>query len=146
MMREFTVADYMTPSVRTIGRMDTLANAHQVMRDNHVRHLPVVEGGRVVGIVSQRDLYLLETIKGIDTEDSLVEDAMTANPYVVAPSTPLAQVVMEMIDHRWGSAIVAEGAKVRGIFTAIDAMKALVEALPAPRRKPGRAQKGTRRA
>ena len=147
MIRQLTVADFMTPSVLTIGAKETLANAHRVMRDNRVRHLPVLEGGRLVGIVSQRDLYLLETIHGVDTYDTEVEDAMTADPYVVPPTTPLAEVVKQMLAHRWGSAIVSDGVRVTGVFTAVDAMRALVSTLPEPvsQRKSMR-RKGTRHA
>lgn len=145
MIRELTVGDFMTTCVLTIGAKATLATAHQVMRENRVRHLPVLEGDRLVGIVSQRDLYLLETIRGINAFDTQVEDAMSANPYVVPPTAPLTEVVKKMIAHRWGSALVSDGVHLKGVFTTVDAMRALVSTLPAPTRKTTR-RKGAPRA
>ena len=54
---ELTVADLMTPNVITCEPHDSIRDAASLMRDNAVRHLPVVENGRVVGIVSIRDLF-----------------------------------------------------------------------------------------
>ena len=135
MIRELTVGDFMTTCVLTIGAKATLATAHQVMRENRVRHLPVFDGDRLVGIVSQRDLYLLETIRGVDSSDTQVEDAMSADPYVVPPTALLTDVVKKMIAHRWGSAIVSDGMRVKGVFTTVDAMRALVSTLPRSGRK-----------
>ena len=62
------IQKYMTTTPISIDRKETVAGAHRVMRDNEIRHLPVVEGERLVGIVSQRDLHLIETLKDVDPE------------------------------------------------------------------------------
>ena len=128
-MKKPTVAEFMSPSPHTIGTGQTLASAHKMMREHRIRHLPVLEGGRLVGVVSQRDLYLLETIRDVQPEDTLVEEAMTGDPYVVSPSTPLVAVARTLLLHRWGSAIVADGTKVAGVFTTTDALAALLQLL-----------------
>jgi len=112
------------PTVVTSGR--TLVEAHQVMREKGVRHLPVVDEGKLVGVVSQRDLYLLETLRGVDAARELVEEAMSEEPYTVPPEAPLDEVAEEMATRRRGSAIVVEEGAVIGIFTSTDALKALV--------------------
>jgi acetoin utilization protein AcuB len=122
-----TVADYMTPHPHTIGRDISLAVAHEMMRQHHIRHLPVLDGGSIVGLVSQRDLYFLESIDEVDLSRVTVEEAMTESPFVVKPEASLRDVVEEMTAHRYGTAIVAEGARMVGIFTAIDAMRALLD-------------------
>lgn len=132
-----TVRSYMTPSPHTIGAEQSLDQAHALMRAHRVRHLPVLRGGSLVGIVSQRDLMLVESLPGVDAKEVPVEDAMTTDLYEVSPSTPVAEVANHMADHKLGSAIVANGDRVLGVFTVTDACRALAK-LMAPRR-PGRA-------
>ena len=56
----------MTTSPRTIGAQDTMAQEHRVMREARVRHLPVLDDDRLVGVVSAGDLHLMETLKDVD--------------------------------------------------------------------------------
>src|SRR5690242_1905417 len=60
-MDEPTVDRYMTPSPHTIGQDEPLSAAHELMRAHSIRHLPVLEGRALVGLVSLGDLHLLET-------------------------------------------------------------------------------------
>ncbi|MGZ3420545.1 MAG: CBS domain-containing protein [Polyangiales bacterium] len=120
------VRDYMTPSPHTVGGDQPLAVAHAFMRENGIRHLPVLHGGKLVGVVSQRDLYFLETLAGVDPNTVKVEEAMTAEPFTVAPNDDLRSVAAEMAKHRYGTAIVCDpSGLVRGIFTTTDALRAL---------------------
>lgn len=119
------VQKYMTPSPHTVGAEQTLAYAHTVMRDNHIRHLPVLHGGKLVGLVTQRDLALVETLKDVDPTQVTVEDAMSTEVYHVAPESPLDEVCNEMAEHKYGCAVVMQNNKVVGIFTGIDALIAL---------------------
>jgi acetoin utilization protein AcuB len=107
----------------------TLAEAHRLMRERGIRHLPVVDRGRLVGIVSQRDLYLLETLRGVDAARELVEEAMSSEPFVVGPDAALDEVAEAMAVHRHGSALVVEKTALVGIFTTTDALRALVALL-----------------
>lgn len=124
-----TIRSYMTPSPHTIGKDQTLERASVVMRTHDIRHLPVLEGGKLLGILSNRDVYLIETLQDVDPAKVTVEEAMSAEPYAVAPDTPLADVVREMIAHKYGAAVVMQGREVVGIFTTIDALRALADRL-----------------
>ncbi len=131
-----TVGALMTPQPFTIGRKERLVTAHRLMNDHRVRHLPVLEHGELIGVVTQRDLYFLETIRGVDIEDDTVEDAMTTDTYAVAPDAPdapIAAVAKHMARHRYGCAVVLERGKVAGIFTVTDALR-LVATLTSPPR------------
>jgi acetoin utilization protein AcuB len=128
-MSRHTIQRFMTPAPHTISTRQTLAEAHQAMRERGVRHLPVVEDGKLVGVVSQRDLYLLETLRGVDVGRELVEEAMTDEPYVVGPDATLEEVAEVMASRKQGSAVVVENATVVGIFTSTDALRALVTLL-----------------
>jgi CBS domain-containing protein len=120
---EVPIATVMTPQPHTIGRDQTLATAHRMMRENGVRHLPVLEHGEIVGIVTQRDLYFLETIRGVDVDEDVVSDAMTQDSYVVAPDASVAEVARTMSERKLGCAVIKERDRVAGIFTATDALR-----------------------
>jgi acetoin utilization protein AcuB len=120
---------FMTPTPHTITTRQTLAEAHQTMRERGVRHLPVVSDGKLVGVVSQRDLYLLETLRGVDVGREMVEEAMSDEPFVVAPDASLDEVAEAMANSKHGSALVVESATLVGIFTSTDALRALVALL-----------------
>jgi acetoin utilization protein AcuB len=124
-MAKHTVERFMTANPIAIASDRTLADAHRIMRDRKIRHLPVVDAGRLVGLVSQRDLYLLQTLKGVDPDAERVEEAMTAEPFTVAPDAPLEDVATAMAEHKYGSAVVLDGGQVVGVFTTVDALRAL---------------------
>lgn len=119
-----TIEELMTPTPETIGRKQPLAVAHRMMRDRQIRHLPVLDAGKVVGIVTDRDLHLIETLKGTDINTVAVEEAMTPDPYCVPRTAVLENVVREMARHKYGSVLVVDEDRVVGIFTAVDALRA----------------------
>lgn len=133
-MAKHTVERFMTANPVAIASDRTLAEAHRLMREKQIRHLPVVDDGRLVGLVSQRDLYLLETLQGVDPDEERVEEAMTAEPFTVAPDTPLEEVATAMAEHKYGSAVVLDRGAVVGLFTTVDALRALASLLRRPRR------------
>jgi len=122
----------MTSKPRTIDRTATLADAHRMMREFGVRHLPVVEEGRLVGIVTQRDLYLLETIAELDLDGVPVEEAMTEHPFIVTGDTALDEVVEIMAEQKYGSVVVVGRGGIEGIFTTADACRVLADVLQRP--------------
>ena len=128
-MSGHTVQSFMTVGAAVITRERTLAEAHQLMRERGIRHLPVVDGGRLVGLVSQRDLYLLETLKGVDPVTERVEEAMTREPFTVPPDARLEDVAAAMAEHKYGSAVVVDRGAVIGLFTTVDALRALARLL-----------------
>lgn len=126
---EATVGGCMVPCPRTIGRDQPLARAHAVMREHGIRHLPVLDGGKLVGILSSRDLYFVETLGDVDPDSTTVDEAMSLAPYVVTRDTPLAEVASVMAAHHYGCAVVVDDRGVAGIFTTVDGMHALAELL-----------------
>lgn len=124
-MKSLLVQQFMTPSPHTIRRDQSLASAHALMREHHVRHLPVLEGGRLVGLVSQRDLYMIEALPGVDQESVSVDEAMSQNVFTVGPRSSVRKVAGEMAEHKYGAAVVVDGTKVVGVFTTTDALSVL---------------------
>lgn len=117
----------MATATHSIGKDQSLAVAHGVMRAHGLRHLPVLESGKLVGLVSERDLYFLETVAGVDPEAEHVEQGMTQDVYCVSPEARIEHVAAEMAKHRYGCAVVVEGSKVVGMFTTTDALELLVK-------------------
>jgi acetoin utilization protein AcuB len=115
----------MTVGPIVISSARTIADAHALMRERGIRHLPVVDDGKLVGMLSQRDLYLVETLKGIDPSAERVREAMSADPYAVAPDAPLDVVAETMAARKLGSAVVVDRGAVIGVFTTVDALRAL---------------------
>jgi acetoin utilization protein AcuB len=114
----------------TIRNDATMAQAHALMRKHKIRHLPVLSAAKLVGIVTERDLHLIETLPGSDPDQVAVEEAMTVDVYVVAPDDPVDAIVERMADQKYGSAIVVDKVgTVEGIFTTIDALQVLAEVL-----------------
>lgn len=118
---------YMSTSPHTIGAEQTIAMASKVMAEHRIRHLPVLHGGRVVGMLSQRDVSVIETLKDVDPNVVTVEDAMSGSPYITDAETPLTVVAAEMAEHKYGSAIVMQANHVVGVFTTVDACRVLAE-------------------
>jgi acetoin utilization protein AcuB len=126
------VQEYMSLDVQTIGDEQTMLMAHRLMRQARVEHLPVLRQTKLVGILSDRDLNLIETLSDADPKLVLVSDAMIGDPYVVAPDAPLADVASTMSLKKLKCAVVSEHHKVVGLFTTADACAALAALLSAP--------------
>ena len=123
------VSHYMHRQPLTIARTESLAEAHRMMRQYQIRHLPVLDRGNLVGVVTQRDLHLLEAVGEADLENTTVADAMTEHPFIVTSDTALDEVLDIMADHKYGSVIVMGRNGVEGIFTATDACRVFADVL-----------------
>jgi len=124
-----TIQRHMTTAPHSIGVDQTLAVAHSMMQEHHIRHLPVLTAGKLVGMLTDRDLRLVESLKDVDIKKVTVEEAMSSFVYSVDPDTLLDEVVRTMAEHKYGSAVVLQNGKVVGIFTTVDACRTLGELL-----------------
>lgn len=123
------VESVMTTSPHTIGLDQPLSQAHSMMSRYEIRHLPVLQGGKLVGVLTDRDLHLIETLKDVDPDRVTVEEAMTWSPYSVPPHAALDEVAAEMADRKYGCAVVMDGPKVVGVLTTVDLARALSDLL-----------------
>ena len=126
------VRQHMTIAPHTVGTDGSLADASRLMKQHQIRHLPVLRAGQIVGLLSERDLLLVETLPGVRPGGVRVEEAMVQDVFTVSPETPVAEVVETMIDRKVGSAVVTENDHVVGVFTTIDALQALHHLLERP--------------
>jgi acetoin utilization protein AcuB len=120
------VREYMTELPVTVEVGMSLGDALERMYQDNIRHLPVVdEHGKLVGMLSTRDIAAAAAINGVDPGRAKVEDAMASVPFTCADHSPLVAVVERMERDRLGSAIVTSDNRPIGIFTTTDALRAL---------------------
>jgi len=125
-----SIARYMSRQPWTIRKDAMMSQAHTLMRAHAIRHLPVLHAGRLVGLVSERDLHLIETLPGGDPGEVTVEDAMIDDVYIVGPDAPADAVAARMADRKYGSAIVIDRrGRVAGVFTTANALQVLADVL-----------------
>jgi len=123
-----SVDRYMTREPYSISSGASLERARTMMGEHQIRHLPVIEGDRLVGVVSERDVAVLRAVPGIDLAH--VEIARVMRPPVdVWGETPLDEVSELMSSNRTDCVVVRGGHGVEGIFTAVDALHALADLL-----------------
>jgi CBS domain-containing membrane protein len=131
------VRDVMSREVRTVTRNDQLGVADKLMKDERIRHLPVIdESGDVCAVVSQRDLFrgaLLRSLGyGSRAEETLlrqvvVKEAMSAELFTTTPETPVAEAAQAMIGRGIGCLPVLDAGKLVGIVTETDFVRLIAE-------------------
>jgi acetoin utilization protein AcuB len=123
------VSDYMTAHPHSIGLHEPLREAYAMMRRHNVRHLPVLVGGKLVGLLADPDLRTIDLLERIDLSRLSVEDAMTPMPFCVTADARLDMVVKEMVARRHDAVVVMRDTEVVGVFTAYDALRGFADAL-----------------
>ncbi len=122
------VEEFTTPNPVTAPVSTGIRELQALMLKHGIRHVPITNGSKVVGVVSERDIKL---VLGLDpSRERLVqaEHIMKANPVFVNASTPLDEVAFEMSKNKIGSVLVYDDSdELYGIFTSTDALNALIE-------------------
>ena len=131
-----TVHDIMTTEVTTLGRNDSLQLVKDIMTLGRVRHFPVMEDGKVVGVVSQRDLYKAslgsvmkygEKAQRAVLEGIVVKEVMSDPPITIAPHASVQEAARLMMEKKIGCLPVLEGPQLVGLVTETDMLKLVVE-------------------
>lgn len=130
------VKERMRTSLLTVGPTDSVRTAWGLLREHRIRHLPVVEQGRLVGIITDRDIRLVFPSGtagqgGQDPHDALgkisVGDIMTKRVVTVTPETSVADATRLLLKHRIGGLPVVRGDHLVGIITKTDILAAFLE-------------------
>jgi CBS domain-containing protein len=112
------VNDVMIEEVETIDASATLTDAAQKMRDANVGVLPVLEAGKVRGIVTDRDLVVRGMARGIEPSSIRVGDCATSEPIAARPDWSVDEALSAMAKHQIGRLpVVDESGRVLGIVT-----------------------------
>ena len=123
------IKEFTTQNPITVTEDTAIDELMMLMEGAKVRHLPVVGENTVVGIISDRDLRLFAGLSDAEKYQVCAGDMMSPSPLTVSSNTPLAEVAFIMAEKKVGSVIVVEDNQLYGIFTATDALKALVEVI-----------------
>ena len=130
--RGMLVEDAMSRSVVTLPSEATLREAIDLLQSNRIRHLPVVDDSRVVGIVTDRDVKRAtpSVLSGVDRDEydrvletTMVGQFMTREPRTVTPKTNLKDAVEIFLELKVGGLPVVEDGHLVGILTDIDILR-----------------------
>jgi len=117
------VSRAMTREVVCVSPKHSLTNAYELMTEWGIRHLPVVDGRRLVGIISDRDLLLsgMRTERGVAFPPQVVEEIMTPRPLTCRRNALLGEVAGLMLDHKIDSLPVTDlDGELIGLVTSTD--------------------------
>jgi CBS domain-containing protein len=122
----------MTTDVKTIGRNDELTIADDIMKMKRLRHLPVVEEGRLVGMLTQRDLFHAALSTALNFGEKaqkgflktvVAKEVMTDEVLTIDPDADVKQAARLMIEHKIGCLPVVESGKLVGLVTETDLLR-----------------------
>ena len=134
-METLRIAAIMSSPVISLEADHSLSLANGIMNLQRVRHLPVTRSGRLIGLVTHRDLMAAQAAAlareaGPDEDLSVpVSRIMQTDLLTVTPETPVLEAARIMLDHHYGCLPVVEGGLLVGIVTEIDMLRLLVSAL-----------------
>ena len=131
MMHVPPIKTVMTPFPYSIDIDAPINKARAFMHKQNIRHLPVISGGKLAGVVSDRDikLYLGPDLDYPEADTTRVRDVYLANPYVVDLNESLDIVLLAMAERHIGSVLVTRDGKLAGLFTATDACRTFAQYL-----------------
>jgi CBS domain-containing protein len=124
-----TVKEVMVKEVATLDVNDELSLANDIMRLGRIRHLPVVDGSRLVGLVSERDLFRssLAQVLGTDSRNLMkalrIKDIMVREVTTISPEAKLYDAVNLMIEKKIGCLPVVEDDRLVGLITETDILR-----------------------
>lgn len=121
----------MTAFPHSIEASVSIHDAQAIMATERIRHLPVTSEGRLVGMISDRDLKLAFALAGASQSDSTLQvgDVCNLEAYITEYNTPVDDVVMHMAETRVGTAMITRNGKLVGIFTTTDVCRNYAELL-----------------
>ena len=131
------VSTIMTKKIITLNSNDQLETAERLFKENHIRHIPVVEGDRIIGMLSLTDLLRISFADGAYEEDADVEtivynmftisQVMAKNLKSISSDTPIKEVAEILAHNEFHALPVVDGEKLVGIVTTTDLIKYLLE-------------------
>lgn len=126
-----TVRDVMSTNVVALNANDDLVHADEVMKLKRVRHLPVVEGNKLLGLVTHRDILRAQAklVSELESKDKTelvsltARDMMTEKVLTTTPDAPAKEAARALLDNRFGCLPVVDGDELVGIVTEIDFLR-----------------------
>lgn len=137
MKKREPVSKIMTNQVTTLGLEKTLYDAEKLFKANKFRHIPVVQGEDLIGMLSLTDLMRISFVDSYGDEEGQIDTAvydllsidqvMVANPVAVSPDQTIREVAEILAEREFHALPVVEGTKLVGIVTTTDLIKYLLD-------------------
>ena len=114
------VSDIMTSDVRSVGPDASIQEAASMMKDHRAGPFPVVEGGKVVGIITDQDVIARAVAEGRDQQSTTVREVMTADVLSCSPDTEIREAAQLMQQKETSRLVVLQGDRLVGIVSVSD--------------------------
>ena len=114
------VSDIMTKDPETVAPGTTIGDVARMMRDLDVGIIPVVREGRLLGVITDRDITIRVTATGLNPLETTVQDFMSPNPVSLSPDDDLEKARELMAEHQIRRLLVTEGDELVGIVSLGD--------------------------
>lgn len=121
-----TLLEHKGRDIWTISPTATVYQAIQMMSEKNIGALPVMEGSRLVGIISERDYMSKVALHGKSSKDTIVGSIMTENPVTVGPDQSVSDCLEIITDHRVRHLPVVDGGTLLGIVSIGDLVKWII--------------------
>ena len=137
MKKQVPVSTIMTKNVIKLNLTDDLTKAEMLFKKHHIRHIPVVNSNKIIGMLSYTDLLRISFVDAVDDDDEVVdvtvynmftvEQVMAKKLVTVAPETTIKEVAEILSSREFHALPVVEGDLLVGIVTTTDIIKYLLE-------------------
>ena len=136
MKKDEPIFNLMTKELVTLNLSDTLYTAEKRLKTNHIRHIPVVEGEALIGLVSLSDLKRISFIDAYNQEGTVdtaiynmlsIKDLMIKKPITVGPDTTILEVSKLFANTEFHSLPVVDEGKLVGIITTTDLLHYFID-------------------
>lgn len=137
MKKQIPVSTIMTKNVIKLNLSDDLTKAEMLFKKHHIRHIPVVNSNKIIGMLSYTDLLRISFVDAVDDEDEVVdvtvynmftvEQVMAKKLVTVSPETTIKEVAEILSSREFHALPVVEGDLLVGIVTTTDIIKYLLE-------------------
>lgn len=132
-MHNNTVQTWMTPSPLTIGPEDSVREAYEKMKRHHIRRLPVVDGDKLVGVITITDVRSLAPLGAMQIleqnamlAETSIARVMTLNPITIAPDENVGEAARLMMKHKISGLPVVENRKLIGVISEADLLRLVI--------------------
>ncbi|MCC6917341.1 CBS domain-containing protein [Nitrosomonas sp.] len=124
------IQEFTTPFPVTAREDSSIEELQALIKNLKVRHIPVISDGKIVGIISDRDLRIVSALNAREKFLVSASDLMTPDPVTFQGNTSIEDVIQQMAEKKIGSVLVSDASgNLQGIFTVTDALGILVEIL-----------------
>jgi len=137
MKKQVPVSTIMTKNVIKLNVTDDLTKAEMLFKKHHIRHIPVVNSNKIIGMLSYTDLLRISFVDAVDDDDEVVdvtvynmftvEQVMAKKLVTVAPETTIKEVAEILSSREFHALPVVEGDLLVGIVTTTDIIKYLLD-------------------